>query len=212
MRITLSSTPHAWPWPCVQLEFIVAQATQSVVPPAAAQALQPLSHAAPRAAGCWALSQTPHPGATETLRRGSVLWVQSLHTPSFRRPSWQPRGHTQLTLVPQHWWLWRSLLCDPAHPSEGGGWRLPTDGPFRSTDTRQHPRWVSWGPGGGEGGVPSHPTVPEGRTSRDNIFPKVPGVLPCVLAITHLCQVLSLVGGHWAEISITQPPPCFFTT
>ena len=128
MRTTLSSAPHAWPWPCVQLEFIVARATHSLVSPAAAQALQPLSHAAPRAPGCWALSQTPHPGAAETLRQGSVLWVWSLHTPSFRRPSWQPRGHIQLTLVPQRWWLWWSIPCDPAHPSEGGGWRLPTGG------------------------------------------------------------------------------------
>lgn len=82
--------------------------------------------------------------------------------------------------------------------------------PFRSTQTRQHQGWASQGPGGGEGGVPSHPTVPEGRASRDNILPKVPGVLPCVLAVTHLCQVLSLAGGHWAEIYLHCPAPSLF--
>lgn len=198
----------------------MARATHSLVPPAAAQALQPLSHTAPRAPGRWVLSQIPHPGATESLRWGPVLWPRPLHTPFFQRPSWQPWDHILLALVLQRWWLWRSIPCDTPLRVVGGG--CPLDGPFRSTKTRQHQGRVSQGPDSGEGGVPSHPTVPEGRASRDSILPKVPGgkkkknkvpgVLPCVLAVTHLCQVLSLAGGHWAEISIAQPPPCFFTT
>lgn len=188
----------------------MARATHSLVPPAAAQALQPLSHAAPRAPGCWALSQTSHPGAAETLRWGLILWVQSLHTPSFRRPSWQPRGHIQLTLMPQRWCLWRSIPCDPAHPSEGGGWRLPTGGPFRSTHTRQQQGRVSRGPGGGEGGVPSHPTVPEGRASRDNILPEVPGVLPVSWLSPIFARFYLWLEGTRQRSPLPRPLPVFY--